>query len=102
MEKCIWQRTRSPRPRYPRHCQRHQHYSLHCVQRNPSANVVRTSPTDASLPTTDPRRKTLIAFDSQLAVTGSLTLATAAHQQLTCSPPRFSSTASSPQKEHGS
>eukprot|EP00804_Cyclotella_cryptica_P006781 CCRYP_019523-RA/>CCRYP_019523-RA protein AED:0.40 eAED:0.40 QI:0/0/0/1/0/0/3/0/477 len=40
--------------------------------------------------------------DSQLAVTGSLTLATAAHQQLTCSPPRFSSTASSPQKEHGS
>eukprot|EP00804_Cyclotella_cryptica_P010211 CCRYP_013825-RA/>CCRYP_013825-RA protein AED:0.46 eAED:0.17 QI:0/0/0/0.57/1/1/7/0/869 len=84
-------------PKVSRHCQRHQHYSLHCVQRNPSAASWGVT-YGRIVANYRPRRATLIAFDSQLAVTGSLTLATAAHQQLTCSPPRFSSTASSPQR----
>eukprot|EP00804_Cyclotella_cryptica_P017804 CCRYP_001200-RA/>CCRYP_001200-RA protein AED:0.69 eAED:0.75 QI:0/0/0/1/0/0/3/0/405 len=63
-------------PKVSRHCQRHQHYSLHCVTKS-LRSVVRMSPRDI-VANYRPRRKTLIAFDSQLAVTGSLTLATAA------------------------
>eukprot|EP00804_Cyclotella_cryptica_P009053 CCRYP_003151-RA/>CCRYP_003151-RA protein AED:0.23 eAED:0.28 QI:0/0/0/1/0/0/3/0/973 len=97
MEKCIWQRTRSPRPRYPGTVKGTN--TIVFIAYNEIPPQRRKGVTYGRIVANyRPRRKTLIAFDSQLAVTGSLTLATAAHQQLTCSPPRFSSTASSPQR----